>query len=297
MATCPPKECPTTCSDTYHVLERGQHPSCDFGLHARSAKRRCDDGSVQGQQGSHLVPHPWRQRCSVQEQPLRFGLRLVHHTRPYGLPLTLISIVMTHRGWRAPPVVVPSIVRRTRCRRVMAGVTTVPGRYGPGDEVQLSDDNGLYLRNYLLRLEHNNGTQGNGGTRARLCRATQARQVLGARRSTLARPLHQIRTWPCLFPKEGIASPLLLQGVPEAKVGKNRMHLDIVVDDIEAEVHRLRGLGAHPIDECSQSFGGPSSVRMTTRAERVLRLHRCRVVRVKACCCWHDRQSLVQQSA
>src|SRR5271165_707905 len=43
-----------------------------------------------------------------------------------------------------------------------------------------------------------------------------------------------------LVPKEGIASPLLLQGVPEPKAGKNRMHVDIVVDDIEAEVHPLR---------------------------------------------------------
>jgi predicted enzyme related to lactoylglutathione lyase len=65
-----------------------------------------------------------------------------------------------------------------------------------------------------------------------------------------------------LVPKDGIASPLLLQGVPEAKVGKNRMHLDIVVDDIEAEIHRLRGLGAHRVDEGWQSFGGTRWVRM-----------------------------------
>ena len=43
-----------------------------------------------------------------------------------------------------------------------------------------------------------------------------------------------------LVPKDGIASPLLLQRVPEPKAGKNRMHLDIVVDDIEAEIHRLQ---------------------------------------------------------
>ena len=66
-----------------------------------------------------------------------------------------------------------------------------------------------------------------------------------------------------LVPKEGIASPLLLQGVPEPKVGKNRMHLDIVVDDVEAEVHRLRELGAHRIDEGVQSFGGTRWVRMS----------------------------------
>ncbi len=66
-----------------------------------------------------------------------------------------------------------------------------------------------------------------------------------------------------LVPKEGIASPLLLQAVPEPKAGKNRMHIDIVVDDVEAEVHRLQGLGAHRIDEGVQSFGGTRWARMS----------------------------------
>ncbi len=66
-----------------------------------------------------------------------------------------------------------------------------------------------------------------------------------------------------LVPKEGNASPLLLQGVPEPKAAKNRMHLDIVVDDIEAEIHRLQTLGAHRIDEGVQSFGGTRWVRMS----------------------------------
>jgi len=66
-----------------------------------------------------------------------------------------------------------------------------------------------------------------------------------------------------LVPREGIASPLLLQGVPEPKAGKNRMHLDIVVDDLEIEVHRLQALGAHRIDEGRQSFGGTLWVRMS----------------------------------
>jgi predicted enzyme related to lactoylglutathione lyase len=65
-----------------------------------------------------------------------------------------------------------------------------------------------------------------------------------------------------LVPREGIASPLLLQGVPEPKAGKNRMHLDIVVDDVEAEVHRLLALGAHRLDDDVQSFGGTRWVRM-----------------------------------
>jgi predicted enzyme related to lactoylglutathione lyase len=66
-----------------------------------------------------------------------------------------------------------------------------------------------------------------------------------------------------LVPIEGVASPLLLQGVPEPKVGKNRMHVDIVVNDVEAEVHRLQALGARRIDEGVQSFGGTRWVRMS----------------------------------
>jgi predicted enzyme related to lactoylglutathione lyase len=66
-----------------------------------------------------------------------------------------------------------------------------------------------------------------------------------------------------LVPKEGTASPLLLQGVPEPKVGKNRMHLDIVVDDVETEVRRLQALGAHRIDNGVQNFGETRWVRMS----------------------------------
>src|SRR5262249_19719297 len=37
---------------------------------------------------------------------------------------------------------------------------------------------------------------------------------------------------------------LTLQRVPEPKTVKNRMHIDLLVDDVEAEVQRLEGLGA-----------------------------------------------------
>jgi len=37
---------------------------------------------------------------------------------------------------------------------------------------------------------------------------------------------------------------LTLQQVPEPKRAKNRMHLDVVVDDVGTEVDRLRKLGA-----------------------------------------------------
>jgi hypothetical protein len=45
---------------------------------------------------------------------------------------------------------------------------------------------------------------------------------------------------------------VLLQRVPEAKVAKSRIHLDIETDDVGAEVARLEGLGARrtvPVDE------------------------------------------------
>jgi hypothetical protein len=65
-----------------------------------------------------------------------------------------------------------------------------------------------------------------------------------------------------LVPKEGVASPLVLQGVPEPKAGKNRMHLDIVVDEIEAEVTRLQALGATRLDDGTQRVGDIQWVRM-----------------------------------
>jgi predicted enzyme related to lactoylglutathione lyase len=65
-----------------------------------------------------------------------------------------------------------------------------------------------------------------------------------------------------LVPKEGNASPLVLQGVPEPRITKNRMHLDIVVDDIEQEIRRLEALGASRLDEGHQHFGDTKWVRM-----------------------------------
>ncbi|HEY5887907.1 MAG TPA: VOC family protein, partial [Acidimicrobiales bacterium] len=45
----------------------------------------------------------------------------------------------------------------------------------------------------------------------------------------------------------GRGPKLLLQAVPEAKAGKNRMHLDIDVVDIGAEAARLEALGARRV--------------------------------------------------
>jgi predicted enzyme related to lactoylglutathione lyase len=60
------------------------------------------------------------------------------------------------------------------------------------------------------------------------------------------------------------ASPLILQQVPEPKVGKNRMHLDIVTENVEVEVTRLEALGARRLHDGVRSFG---KVRWVTMAD------------------------------
>ena len=51
-------------------------------------------------------------------------------------------------------------------------------------------------------------------------------------------------TYVVLLATEPGGPKLLLQQVPEAKAGKNRMHVDLHAEDIEAEAHRLEALGA-----------------------------------------------------
>ena len=49
---------------------------------------------------------------------------------------------------------------------------------------------------------------------------------------------------------------LTLQRVPEPKIVKNRMHLDLLVDDLDQEVQRLELLGASRIGAAArQEFG------------------------------------------
>ncbi|WP_199853304.1 VOC family protein [Plantactinospora sp. BC1] len=52
-----------------------------------------------------------------------------------------------------------------------------------------------------------------------------------------------------LLPANGDGVELLLQRVPEAKRDKNRMHLDLRVPDLEAELARLLSLGARCLTE------------------------------------------------
>jgi predicted enzyme related to lactoylglutathione lyase len=57
-----------------------------------------------------------------------------------------------------------------------------------------------------------------------------------------------------LLPQERGEPALILQRVPEDKVGKNRMHLDVEVDDVEASAaalvgHGAKRLSAEPVEE------------------------------------------------
>ena len=62
-----------------------------------------------------------------------------------------------------------------------------------------------------------------------------------------------------IVPVEGDGPKLILQQVPEPKAGKNRMHLDIKADDIEAEAARLEAIGARrlrqsPVEEAGDRW-------------------------------------------
>ena len=69
-----------------------------------------------------------------------------------------------------------------------------------------------------------------------------------------------------LVDETGQQPKLLLQGVPESKAGKNRMHLDIEVGDIEAEAARLETLGARRVVSEQMHEHGTSWVLMTDPA-------------------------------
>ncbi len=71
-------------------------------------------------------------------------------------------------------------------------------------------------------------------------------EALGWRR-TYEEPEEVVLEPPEGSPQDGVAPDLLFLKVPEEKVGKNRLHLDLRPDDQAAEVERLAGLGARRV--------------------------------------------------
>jgi predicted enzyme related to lactoylglutathione lyase len=65
-----------------------------------------------------------------------------------------------------------------------------------------------------------------------------------------------------LFPNGRPGPKLLLQKVDEPKSGKNRMHLDIEVADIETEATRLEALGATRVQPEQLSEHGSTWILM-----------------------------------
>ncbi|MFD0687525.1 VOC family protein [Actinomadura fibrosa] len=53
---------------------------------------------------------------------------------------------------------------------------------------------------------------------------------------------------------------ILLQRVPEPKSGKNRMHPDLRIDDMDAELARVTGLGARVVRGPFVDDGWPTTV-------------------------------------
>ncbi len=53
---------------------------------------------------------------------------------------------------------------------------------------------------------------------------------------------------PAGSPQDGVVPDLLFLRVPDAKVGKNRLHLDLRPDDQDGEVARLESIGAVRVD-------------------------------------------------
>jgi predicted enzyme related to lactoylglutathione lyase len=66
-----------------------------------------------------------------------------------------------------------------------------------------------------------------------------------------------------LVPESRPGPHLLLQRVPEAKAGKNRMHLDLHTPDIEAEASRLVELGARRVSPAPLEEHGSHWILMT----------------------------------
>lgn len=55
---------------------------------------------------------------------------------------------------------------------------------------------------------------------------------------------------------------LLIQQVPEAVTAKSRIHIDVHVDDIEAEAERAINMGAKRIDPTPMTEFGATWIRM-----------------------------------
>jgi catechol-2,3-dioxygenase len=75
--------------------------------------------------------------------------------------------------------------------------------------------------------------------------------------------LGSVENYVLLVPDCRPGPKLLLQQVPEEKAGKNWMHLDIEVPDIESLASRLEGLGASRVSHGVEAEHGSRWIIMT----------------------------------
>jgi hypothetical protein len=144
--------------------------------------------------------------------------------------------------------------------RLLRPVTARVGRIDPAPEPCVGDEKPTRCRRAISFMEDSMGQK----ARIDLVLDCANPSTLAAfwREALDYREYFTDTSFVVLVPKHGLASPLVLQGVPEPKAGKNRMHLDIVVDDIEPEIARLQALGAQRLDDGVHSFGDTRWVRM-----------------------------------
>lgn len=63
---------------------------------------------------------------------------------------------------------------------------------------------------------------------------------------------HVDERWARIGDSRGSGLQILFQRVPEGKVAKNRVHLDLLTEDLATEVERIRGLGAGYVETRTQ---------------------------------------------
>jgi predicted enzyme related to lactoylglutathione lyase len=82
-------------------------------------------------------------------------------------------------------------------------------------------------------------------------------EALGYRQASAAEP------FVVLTPREGTDGPwFLLQRVPEPKISKNRMHVDLRSGDIEEDAKRLEAIGATRLVDRPRRLGSVSWIVM-----------------------------------
>jgi predicted enzyme related to lactoylglutathione lyase len=77
------------------------------------------------------------------------------------------------------------------------------------------------------------------------------------------RPHGRWEQYRSLVDPDGAGPKLILQQVADAKVAKNRMHLDVHAADVAATVARLVELGANVLDQAPVVEAGTSWARMS----------------------------------